>query len=127
LALNASQNQIEELDIFSDASKLAYLQKVNLAQNQIKELPPIFLINLVTLNLTGNLISSAMKFTGHPTLRVLELRRNKLTTFAGIKNLPNLQELYAAENELTTLEGLENLPSLKKLNVRKNPVIKYQY
>ncbi len=122
LTLNASQNQLEDIDIFDDRTKLQYLQTVNLSQNQIKELPEIHLANLISLNLSTNMIASAAKFKGHQTLRVLELRKNKLTSFAGIKDLPALQDLFAAENELVSLEGLENLPSLRKLHLRKNPV-----
>jgi Leucine-rich repeat (LRR) protein len=110
------------VDIFDDASKLCYLQTALLAQNEIKELPEILLLNLLTLDLARNQIASAPKFTGHPKLRVLELRKNRLTSFAGIKNLPQLQDLFAAENELATLEGLEALPALKRLHIRKNPV-----
>ena len=122
ISLNASQNQLEAVDIFDDPQKLAYLQTALLGQNEIKELSEILLPNLLTLDLARNQIASALKFTGHPKLRVLELRKNRLTSFAGLKNMPQLQELYAAENELATLDGLEALPSLKRLHIRKNPV-----
>jgi len=127
LTLNGSQNQVEEIDFMDDATKLMYLQTVNLSQNQIKEIPDIKLINLLNLNLTSNLINSALKFKGHETLIKLELRKNKLTSFKGIANMPKLQELFAAENEITSLEGLENLPSLVKLHVRKNPVFLFKF
>jgi len=85
-------------------------------------MPVVNLASLFSLNLSSNLIASAAKFTGHPKLKILEIRKNKLTNFNGIKDLPCLEELYAAENEIVSLQGLENLPNLKKLHIRKNPV-----
>jgi Leucine-rich repeat (LRR) protein len=123
--LNATQNQIDKLDICDDRNKLIYLQILTVAQNQIKEVPEVLLPSLYSLNLSANLIASAAKFTGHATLRILDLRKNKLANFLGFKDMPALEELYAAENELMTLEGLENLPRLKRLHIRKNPVRSY--
>jgi len=122
LALKASQNQIEEIDFCDEPDKLTYLQTIDLSQNVITELPKINIINLLTLNLSTNQITTTINFNGHPLLTRLELRRNKLTDFKGISNLPNLQELYIAENEIMSFEGLENVPSLKVLHMRKNPV-----
>jgi len=38
-------------------------------------------------------------------LRILELRKNKLTNVQGLGNLPNLHELYLAENEISDITG----------------------
>ena len=122
LMLNASQNQIEKLDICDDPNKLTYLQILTVAQNQLKELPELLLPSVYSLNLSNNQIVSAAKFTGHATLRILDLRKNKLVNFIGFKNMPALEELYAPENELMSLEGLEGVPALKRLHIRKNPV-----
>ena len=123
VSLNVTQNQIENIDIFDDSEKLKYLQICIFTQNQIKEIPEIKLKSLISLTLSTNQISSTLKFSGHPKLKVLDLEKNKLTSFAGIRNMPLLEELIASENEIATLEGLADLPSLKILNIRKNPVL----
>lgn len=90
-------------------------------------------------------------FEGHPNLKTLHLRGNKLITLEGLKALPNLTHLYAAENDIKSLtslgeqpaltflhlrknklasiideEGLTNLPELIELNLRENPIDKLE-
>ena len=123
LSINVSQNQIEDCEILSDPDKLKYLQIANFSQNQIKEMPVIQLESLYSLSLSNNNIASAANFPGHPKLKILDIKKNRLLNLEGIGNMPCLEELYAGENEITSLKGLENLPSLKKLHLRKNPVL----
>ena len=59
---------------------------------------------------------------GHDKLRVLELRKNKLTSCAGLMAMPMLTELYLNENELTNLEGLRDLACLRKLDLNANKI-----
>jgi len=122
--LNASQNQIEEVDIFEESNKLTYLQLIDFKGNQIKELTQINLPNLLSLIVPMNQITSAVKFKGHPKLKFLNIKRNKLNSLAGISNMPLLEEIKAGGNDIANLEGLENLPSLKLLHMQKNPVLK---
>jgi len=63
-------------------------------------------------------------FVGHPTIEVLELRKNKLKNTNGIAMMPQLVELYLAENELTDFRSLTALPKLRRLNLRKNNLTK---
>lgn len=49
-------------------------------------------------------------FSGHPTLKVLNLNKNKLVSGAGLQNLPVLEELSIQECEtLTTLRGMDGM------------------
>lgn len=71
----------------------------------------------MNLNLDENEIAEC-DFTGHPTLKVLSLNKNKLASGAGLHGLPKLEELSIQENEtLTSLKGMDNMTSLKKLNL----------
>jgi len=51
-------------------------------------------------------------FDGHPKLRVLELRRNKVTVLTVFNNLPELREIYLAENKIKAIQGIETLVNL---------------
>ena len=63
------------------------------------------------------------KFTGHPRLRILEMRKNQLTDCAGIACMPNLLELYLTENQITNFSALCDLPCLKKLDLNLNKIV----
>ncbi len=67
---------------------------MNLQKNVAIELVSVKAPNLVSLNLSHNLIEKTENFEGHPRLRVLELRGNKLATCQNISNMPELKELY---------------------------------
>ena len=73
---------------------------------------PLALPRLKHLNLNDNKISNCSQFRGHYTLEILEIRRNKLTTFEGLNNMQSLKELYCAENEINSILDLKNFPKL---------------
>lgn len=94
--LNASKNQVSNLDIFS-GEKLEQLQTLNLSTNKIKKITTIALPSLRRLNLTENQISE-VEWKGHGCIELLELRKNKLRKLKGIANMKCLRELYVCEN-----------------------------
>jgi hypothetical protein len=51
-------------------------------------------------------------FDGHPKLRVLELRRNKVGPLTVFVNVPELRELYLAENKVKSILGIETMGAL---------------
>jgi internalin A len=65
---------------------------------------------------------TANNFSGHPNLRILELKKNKLTDCGGICNMENLEELYLSENEIKDVSQLKNMPKLKKLDLNTNKI-----
>jgi len=72
--------------------------------------------------LNENQIKSMGKFTGHPRLRVMEMRKNQLEDCTGIACMPNLLELYLTENLITNFSALCDLPCLKKLDLNLNKI-----
>ena len=60
-------------------------------------------------------------FGGHAKIKILELRRNKISSMQGLAGMAELAELYIAENKIKSLGGLE-APNLKRLHLRKNAV-----
>lgn len=90
--LNASKNQIANIDMFS-GNKLDQLQNLNLSGNKIKSLGSINLPTLRRLNLSENEISEVV-WKGHNCIEILELRKNKLRKLKGIANMKCLKELY---------------------------------
>ena len=67
---------------------------MDLSENKITDLPAIKIPKLMKLNLCDNKIEKAETWEGHPVLNVLNLRRNKLSSTAFVKEMPNLKELY---------------------------------
>lgn len=57
-------------------------------------MPGIKAPNLLHLILNENLIDKAEGFEGHPKIRKLELRGNKIANTAQLINMPELKELY---------------------------------
>ncbi|XP_052557695.1 leucine-rich repeat-containing protein 23 [Tympanuchus pallidicinctus] len=69
---------------------------------------------------SGNKIQTALGLNqALCSLRILELRGNKLESTAGLC-LPKLKNLYLAQNTIRSLEGLEALEQLSTLHLRDN-------
>lgn len=125
--LNASGNQITDIDFLNEKGCLNYLQLVILSNNKIKKLTPIQVPKLRKLNLNSNRLEDLTEFKGHFALEILEIRKNRLKSLEGLKDLHNLLELYAAENYLTSFKELKNLPQLKKLHLRSNQLVNLDF
>lgn len=106
LRLDASKNEIKEIDIFKSVDKLQFLQVLNLNTNKIKELTEMNLSSLTDLNLDTNVIETAKSFTGLPNLLTLKLRQNKLKTCEGLANMPKLHTLHLVSKTLCRLKTL---------------------
>ena len=84
LELQAKTNQIADINFMAEHPDfLKYLQKADLNQNKITQLPNIKCESLFQLVLDENEIASADLF-GHKALRFLHLNKNKLTDCKGI-------------------------------------------
>lgn len=124
LELQAKTNQITSIAFMAESpDTLKYLQKVDLSQNKITEVPQIQCPSLFNLNLEENEIAK-ITLNEHTRLKNLVLNKNKLTTCEGMTKLHRLETLSIAENELHTLNGLEELPVLTTLNVSGNKIEK---
>lgn len=124
LTLNASKNQIANLEVFQNPAVLKNLQFLNLSGNKITKFTQVALPALRRLNLNENEISTIEGWNGHDTLEYLELRKNKLKKLAGLKNMKSLVELYLSENQISDFRGLADLPNLRKLYLRNNKIKK---
>lgn len=122
LRLELANNKITTLDYFNNEETFTNLQYLDLSKNFIRNLVPIKPAKLIHLILNNNEIINTELFLGHPSLRVLEMRGNKINNIAGLKSMPRLEELYLCENNISYFDTLEELPLLKKLHLRKNNV-----
>ena len=70
---------------------------------------------------TDNLIADALALqSSHvPSLRLLELRGNRLNNTISIR-IATLTELYLAQNNISKLDGITSLVNLKRLHLRSN-------
>lgn len=124
--LDVSGNKIASLNILSDENggKLKFLKTVNLTNNRLTRMEKITIPRLEKLILDENQITTCENFTGHDRLKILSLKKNKLTNLKGISHCANLEVLYVNENQITTFENLYDLPALRKINFKLNPLEK---
>ena len=122
IRIDASVNEIKDMDVFNNPERFQYLQLLNLKTNKIHVLPEMQAVNLLQMDLSENKIKDCSQFKGLPNLKKLNLSTNRLGNCIGLSNCPKLEVLYLNNNRLTSLKGLENLPVLRKLRLRTNKI-----
>lgn len=120
--LDASKNEIRDMEVFTIAEKLQFLQILNLKENKIKELPNLQTNSLTELNLETNLVETCGNYTGLPSLTKLNLNQNRLKSCEGLVNMPEVKVIYLNENNIKSMKGLDNLPKLRKLRLKINKI-----
>ncbi len=83
-------------------------------------------INLKSLKLSANRITTISKLDQLKDLQKLELNENKIREINGLENLTNLKELDLSGNQIEEIKGLENLINLEKLDLFGNPIREYE-
>ena len=122
IRIDASVNEIKDMDVFNNPERFQYLQLLNLKTNKIHVLPEMQAVNLLQIDLSENKVKDCTQFKGLPNLRKLNLNTNHMANCIGLANCPKLEVLYLNNNRLTSINGLENLPSLRKLRLRTNKI-----
>ena len=122
LRLELNSNRLSSLEFLNNEETFTNLQYLDLSRNLIRNLTSIKVPKLIHLRLNHNEIVNTDQFTGHPNLKILELRGNKITNINGLKSMVKLEELYLCENTIAYIDTLEEFPSLKILNLRKNNI-----
>ena len=57
-----------------------------------------------------------------PSLRILDLHGNKLTSISDL-TIPTLHQLFVASNKLVSVEKLEGVPQLTTFHLRDNQIV----
>ena len=122
IRIDASVNEIKDMDVFNNPERFQYLQLLNLKTNKIHVLPEMQAVNLLQMDLSENKIKDCSQFKGLPNLKKLNLSTNRLENCIGLANCPKLEVLYLNNNRLTSIKGLDNLPVLRKLRLRTNKI-----
>ncbi|EGD81813.1 hypothetical protein PTSG_11887 [Salpingoeca rosetta] len=116
---DVSRNRLTELD-FCNSTKLKTLDA---GRNRIATLDSLgSLPSLHILNLEHNLLTTAAGLEGCRALRKLDLSHNAISSLRDIGHLPHLQELRVANNRLSSLDGVESLSSLHVLDASRNKI-----
>jgi Leucine-rich repeat (LRR) protein len=134
--LHLSYNRIPPAHI-ENLQILSSLLILNLASNELCTLPSdmSYLKTLEEFNLASNNFSSSMTLVSAstifdalstiPSLKKLNLSRNRLEAWHGTKKFPNLIELYFAFNQVqeeqALLPALETNPNLSIFVITGNP------
>lgn len=109
----------------------ADLELMNLHGNRLRSLeglatvlPSDFLTTLVELNLSSNLIASSdlPELALLPSLRILDLSGNRLTSINKLPSLQSLLSLSVAFNALDSLVGVRKCPNLVHLDCHGNRI-----
>ena len=127
IRIDASINELNDMDVFNNPDRFKYLQVLNLKQNKIHSLPEMQADNLLSLDLSENKIKDCSKFKGLIKLKKLNLSNNRISSLEGIANCPELDVLYLNTNRISDLKGLENFPNLRKLRLRQNKLEKFDF
>ena len=122
IRIDASANEIKDMDVFNNPERFQYLQILNLKTNKIHVLPEMQAVNLLQIDLSENKVKDCTQFKGLPNLKKLNLNTNHMANCIGLANCPKLEVLYLNNNRLTSIKGLDNLPSLRKLRLRANKI-----
>lgn len=100
--VDLSGNSIETFEDV-DGITQCHLQSLNLADNNLREIPPFFneLVNLQTLHLESNEIAHLHWTQPLPYLKELYMTNNALTTIpTGLLNMPSIRVFEIAGNNL---------------------------
>ena len=125
IRIDASVNEIKDIEVFNNPDRFQFLQILNLKTNKIRALPEMQATNLLQIDLSENKVKDCTNFKGLPNLKKLNLNNNSMKDCLGLANCPKLEVLYLNNNKLTSLKGLENLPLLRKLRLRTNKIEKF--
>ena len=127
IRIDASVNEIKDIEVFNNPDRFQFLQILNLKTNKIRVLPEMQATNLLTIDLSENKVKDCTNFKGLPNLKKLNLNNNSMANCIGLANCPKLEVLYLNNNKLTSLKGLENLPTLRKLRLRTNKIETFDF
>ena len=122
IRIDASVNEIKDIEVFNNPDRFQFLQILNLKTNKIRVLPEMQATNLLQIDMSENKIKDCSNFKGLLNLKKLNLNNNSMQNCIGLANCPKLEVLYLNNNKLTSIKGLENLPSLRKLRLRTNKI-----
>lgn len=56
------------------------------------------------------------------SLKILDIKSNRLPQISGLSNLPNLEEFYVSHNALTEISGLDKNLNLRTLDISNNQI-----
>lgn len=117
-------NKIEEFN--ENITSLPKLKVLDLSRNQIKSIPESLnkMKELTSINLSSNQIESMPKFVDFPSLIIVDISNNKLTSFLDVEGsvFPHLTDLKLKGNAIEAIPGCvaTSLPSLKNFDIGDN-------
>ena len=103
-----------DLTTLPDLSELVNLKRLNVSNNQIKEiekdkLPP----NLVELDISKNQLSTVKELSSMTTLKILNVDSNQITDLSPLNNLHQLYGITYFDNKIEIDLQVENHPNLQ--------------
>ena len=116
-------SSLELTEIPPEVSKLTRLTKLNLDDNQIKEIRNLEkLKKLSDLNIMSNQITEIKNLEKLTRLESLALNHNNIKEIKGLEKLKALESLQLYLNQITEIKGLEKLISLTVLDLGRNKI-----
>ncbi|KAJ5120740.1 uncharacterized protein N7515_010128 [Penicillium bovifimosum] len=116
LSLKLSNNSVTAVDF--EGSELTRLRDLDLSHNCLTSVRNVeWLPSLATLDLSANHITQFDSPASLISLRALKLSENRLNALDA-RAFPSISLLYLDENHLSTVTGLENCHNLEVLSLR---------
>lgn len=129
--LSIADNSLTTLSVSSLAPVAGTLQSLDISLNLFTEVPESIasLTSLRALNLSDCMIESLHSLVRNPlpAVTTLNLKKNRLTSLAGVERLLSLERVDFRDNRLTDpmeMARLTGLPDIREVYVNRNPFTK---
>ncbi|KAL8424255.1 hypothetical protein Efla_002873 [Eimeria flavescens] len=122
LTLNAAGNMIEDISCLSSMEALPRLALLNLSNNKISRVPPLYLQRLSRLALDGNPITDLEGFVAPPVLTHLSLRGTPLESLDTLAPSKTITSLYLSHTPMQQLRQVQYFPHIKTLDLEGIPI-----
>ncbi len=124
--LNLASNGLSDLAELGSKEEgddpLPNLSDVNLSSNKISEVSPLSSLNLSSLDVSNNSISSIDQLWNGVTLRNLNVSYNHVSDISGLSWYEKLVVLNVSHNDISDISSLRESPQLSQLDVSNNRI-----
>lgn len=125
--LNLANNKVKHINYLAEEDKFPNLQRLEVQNNKLVELPLLKVAKLTYLDISDNAITKYDRIEGgHPSLTVFKANNNKFKSLFFFKDMPKLKEIYLNENTVSSFNDYENIPELEILCLDKNKIDKVE-
>lgn len=125
--LGITNTKMTDLTQVKGLNKIAYINVLNVSNNQLASLKGIAGINVGEIDASHNAIRDISALKGSNRLNQLRLNNNglkKIEDIKGLEDITFLRTIIFRENQLVSLNGIEKVTGLYRVELGDNPDLK---